>query len=387
MLKLIRVSTASISSKVLLKGQLNLLRNYFDLKCVCGDYKFISDINETEKVICEVIKMERKISIFKDLISLIRLYFFFKREKPIIVHSISPKAGLLSMTAAYFAKVPIRIHTFTGLIFPTQKGVLKKILILMDKFICYFSTDIYPEGNGVKNDLINHGITKKNLEVLVNGSVNGIDLDYFNQKNISLQQKTELISKLKLNDDDFVYVYVGRLVTDKGINEMIDAFNQLSFQYKKIKLLLVGTYEPELDPLKNITKKIIRNNINIISVGYQNDIRPFLSISDIFVFPSYREGFPNVLMQAGAMGIPSIVTNINGSNEIIIEGLNGVIIEPKDVSSLKLKMTEFYKNRQFHLKLKNNSRINILNRYDQSLVWDSLLKEYNSLIKIRYERS
>jgi glycosyltransferase involved in cell wall biosynthesis len=331
--------------------------------------------------------MERKISIFKDLISLIRLYFFFKREKPIIVHSISPKAGLLSMTAAYFAKVPIRIHTFTGLIFPTQKGVLKKILILMDKFICYFSTDIYPEGNGVKKDLINHGITKKNLEVLVNGSVNGIDLEYFNQKNISLQQKTELIGKLKLNDDDFVYVYVGRLVTDKGINEMIDAFNQLSFQYKKIKLLLVGSYEPELDPLKNITKKIIRNNINIISVGYQDDIRPFLSISDIFVFPSYREGFPNVLMQAGAMGIPSIVTNINGSNEIIIEGLNGVIIEPKDINSLKLKMTEFYKNRQFHLKLKNNSRINILNRYDQSLVWDSILKEYNSLIKIRYERS
>lgn len=380
--KLIRVSTASISSKVLLKGQLKFLNNFFDLKCVCGDNKFVSDISKNENLNCEVINMKRKISIFNDLVSLIKLYYFFKKEKPIIVHSITPKAGLLSMTAAYFAKVPIRIHTFTGLIFPTQKGILKKILIVMDKFTCCFATKVYPEGLGVKNDLINYGITKKQLEVLENGSINGINLDYFNPKNISSKEKKELIRKLKLNYDDFIYTFVGRLVTDKGVNELINVFNQLSLRYNDIKLLLVGPYEKDLDPLKKRTTKIIKNNNNIISVGYQEDIRTFLSISDAFVFPSYREGFPNVVMQAGAMDIPCIVTNINGSNEIIIENVNGVIIETKDEKSLELQMISFYKNREFTLNLKNNSRINILNRYNQNLVWNSILYEYKKLISL-----
>ena len=129
---------------------------------------------------------------------------------------------------------------------------------------------------------------------------------------------------MNIDSDDFVFIFVGRLVTDKGINELISAFDDISHRNRKVKLLLVGNRESELDPLKKETLEIISKNSNIIEVGYQPDVRPYFAISDVLVFPSYREGFPNVVMQAGAMGLASIVTDINGCNEIIINDTNGV---------------------------------------------------------------
>jgi glycosyltransferase involved in cell wall biosynthesis len=376
--KVFRISTVPMSLNILLKGQLAFLNKHFSITAVSGSGKNLEEVKIREGVNVYPISMVREISLIKDLFSLIKLYSYFKKEKPLIVHSITPKAGLLSMLAAKFAKVPIRMHTFTGLIFPTRTGLMQNLLIRMDQILCWAATNVYPEGNGVKQDLIDYKITSKPLKILANGNVNGIDLDYFNPTSFSDHEINLSRNKHNINNDDFVFVFVGRLVGDKGINELIEAFEGID--NKNAKLLLVGSFENELDPLEKETLSTIKTNPNIISVGYQTDVRAYFAISDALAFPSYREGFPNVVMQAGAMGLPSIVTDINGCNEIIEEGTNGIIIPPKDVVALKNAMLEMIENKELYNHLKSNAREMITSRYEQRIVWEALLEEYKRLI-------
>ncbi|CAM4029622.1 glycosyltransferase family 4 protein [Flavobacterium weaverense] len=379
--KVIRTSTISLSLDYLLRGQLSFLNNVYEVIAVSGQNEHLEKVAVREKVRIVDVQMQRAIKPLRDLLSLWKLFRLFQKEKPLIVHSITPKAGLLSMIAAYFAGVPIRIHTFTGLIFPSKTGILKRILILMDKLLCLFATNIYPEGNGVKEDLINYKITSKPLKVLVNGNVNGIDKDYFNPALYSSEDKIELRKELGILENDFVFIFVGRLVGDKGVNELIAAFERFSNEVKKIKLLLVGPFESDLDPLSSSTLGIIKSNRNIISVGFQPDVRTYFAISTALVFPSYREGFPNVVLQAGAMGLPSIVSNINGCNEIIIEGENGVIIPVKDGDAIYNAMKKMIDNDFIRNRMQQNSRLMIVSRYEQQIVWDAILAEYKRLEK------
>ncbi|MDM1066148.1 glycosyltransferase family 4 protein [Myroides odoratimimus] len=378
--KIIRTSTVPQSLNGLLKGQLKFLNSFFELKALSGYNEKLEEVRHREGVEIINVSMERRIAPFKDLISLVQLIKVFRREKPMIVHSITPKAGLLTMLAGKITGVPIRMHTFTGLIFPTRTGLMQKLLIKMDQVLCSAATHVYPEGNGVKDDLIAYGITKKPLKVLANGNVNGINLEFFYKKQFKKSELLRLRNDLGITKNDFVFVFVGRLVGDKGINELVQAFEKTTSDVP-IKLLLVGPLEDNLDPLQERTLKLIDSNKNIISVGFQKDVRPYFAISDALVFPSYREGFPNVVMQAGAMELPSIVTDINGCNEIIKEDVNGVIIPVKNIERIRLSMLRLVEDNEYYNLLKENSRRMISERYDQQVVWNALLEEYNSLIK------
>ena len=171
------------------------------------------------------------------------------------------------------------------------------------------------------------------------------------------------------------------MVKDKGINELIAAFSMLSELKNNISLLLVGPFENDLDPLLPETLVNIEKNPDIYSVGYQNDVRPYFATADALVFPSYREGFPNVVMQAGAMGLPSIVTDINGCNEIIIHRVNGLIIPTKNSEALAKAMRLLMEDRSLYQHLQGNARAQITNRYEQQQIWDALLEEYQMLLK------
>jgi len=376
--KIIRVVTSDVSYG-LLTGQLKFLNNHYDVIGVSSPGEKSALAGQSEGIKIVEIEMQRPISIVKDCIALYKLYKFFKKEKPYIVHSITPKAGLLSMIASYLAKVPNRIHTFTGLIFPTREGMFQKLLIKTDQLLCACATKIYPEGQGVKQDLINYKITKKPLKIIANGNINGIDTSYFDPALFSEKQKEALKNELSISSLDLVFVFVGRLVRDKGINELISAFKLISNAHENVKLILVGSYEKELDPVLPETETEINSNPNIIPVGWQNDVRSYFAISDILTFPSYREGFPNVVLQAGAMGLPCIVTNISGCNEIISEGENGIIIPVKDSNTLYNTMEKFIKQPDLKTVLTRNARNIICDNYERQLVWDSLLEEYKAL--------
>ena len=246
-----------------------------------------------------------------------------------------------------------------------------------------FATKVYPNSRGLYDFIINENLAKsKKLKIIGQGSSNGIDTQYFNP---TLFRSTRNVLRQDLNipTNSFVFVFIGRLVGDKGINELCAAFTKLNSQSgnQVSKLLLVGPLETELDPLKSETLQAIEENPNIIAVGYQNDVRPYFATSDALVFPSYREGFPNVVMQAGAMGLPSIVTDINGCNEIIIPELNGLIIPPKNTQALAKTMQLLMEDSKLYQQLKSNARKQITNRFEQQKIWDALLEEYQTLIK------
>ena len=360
--------------------------NGFDVKGVSSEGEELREVRENEGIVMEAINMSRKITPFQDLKSLWEMWNFLRKEKPQIVHTHTPKAGIIGMLAARLAGVPHRLHTVAGLPLMEATGIKRKILNFVEKLTYSSATRVYPNSKGLYDFILQNNFTQSNkLKIIANGSSNGINTIFFSPAQVSEIEKVALREKLNIQPDDFVFVFVGRIVSDKGINELIKAFSELQAvennELTGIKLLLVGGLESDLDPLNPETLAEINQNRDIISVGFQQDVRPFFAISDALAFPSYREGFPNVVMQAGAMGLPSIVSDINGCNEIIVEGENGLIIPPKNVEKLKEKMLTLARDKNLYTKLKENSRRMIESRYEQSVVWNALLEEYEGLLQ------
>lgn len=376
--KIIRLTTVPISLKVLLKGQLKFMAfKGLEVIGVSSAGTELEEVHNVEGIRVVPIEMSRKITPIADLKSLWETYRFFKKEKPQIVHTHTPKAGIVGMLAAKLAGVPIRLHTVAGLPLMEATGTKRKILDFVEKLTYQSATKVYPNSQGLYDFILQHNYTTPDkLKVIANGSSNGIDTTFFSVNQI--QNQSDLKAHLNLTADDFVFIFVGRLVGDKGINELIAAFSKL--QNPNAKLLLVGPLETELDPLKEETLEAINSNPNIISVGFQKDVRSYFALANALVFPSYREGFPNVVMQAGAMGLPSIVSNINGCNEIIIEGQNGTIIPVKNTTSILEAMQKMMEDKIYYTTLKSNARPMIQSRYEQSVVWNALLEEYKLLI-------
>lgn len=371
--KVIRISTIPMSLDVLLQGQLRMLAEHYEVVGVSSPGADLEKVEKREGIRTLAVPMERKIAPFKDLVSLIRLIRLFHREKPWMVHSITPKAGLLAMMAAWICRVPVRVHLFTGLVFPTTTGLKQKILMATDKLTCACATRVIPEGKGVKRDLEQFNITSKPLEIIGNGNINGIDLDYF-ARTTEVEEKAQAYRK----KDTTTFCFVGRMVRDKGINELVVAFEKLHQAHPDTRLLLVGPFEDALDPVLPETKRVIEQHAAIEWMGWQKDIRPFLAASDVFVFPSYREGFPNVVIQAGAMGLPCLVTDINGCNEIIEEGVNGCIIPSQDQQALYEAMEKLL-DTELRETLRQQARPQIANRYERKVLWKELLQFYRSL--------
>lgn len=372
--KIIRATTIPLSLDIFCKDMLKELSSQYEILVVSSPGEELDRVAAREGVAIAKVAMQRHIAPFRDFISLLKLIRLFHREKPWIVHSMTPKAGLLCMIAAKVCRVPHRIHTFTGLIWPTASGLKRKILIATDKLLCSCATIIIPEGNGVKQDLLSARITSKPLNVLANGNVRGIDLNHYRLSDEVVQQ-----AKILRKDNTITYIFIGRLVADKGITELVNAFVKLNQLHDNTRLLLVGPKEQEKSPLPSHILQTIESHKSIEAVGMQHDIRPWLAAADVFVFPSYREGFPNVVIEAGAMALPSIVTDINGSNEIIIEGKNGLIIPSHDSDSLFNSMLRLYSDSSLRQSLSRNARNLIADRFDCHLVRKALYDLYSSL--------
>jgi len=378
--KLIRITTVPISIEKLLENQPKYFSKFFDITIVSSDKSELEKLGKKQGVKTFCLPLTRKITPFKDIIAIFKLYFFLKRENPKIVHSHTPKAGFVGMTASFLAGVPIRMHTVAGLPLMERKFIKKKVLIFVEKLTYLFATNVYSNSKKLMEFILSKKFcNKRKIKTLANGSSNGIDTKYFCD-NISLISKNKLLNTLKILKNDFVFCYVGRVVKDKGINELVSAFNELNLKNKSCKLIIVGKIENEKDPISKSTMGIIKKNKNILLTGFKNDVRPYLSIGNCFVFPSYREGFPNVLMQAGAMDLPCIATNINGCNEIIQDNINGFLIPPKNIDALVKSMQKIM-DKKLIIKLSKNCRIMVKEKYDQKYFWKKLLIEYNNLVK------
>lgn len=370
--KIVRSSTIPQSLSTFCKGVLRELSREYEVVAISSPGDALDEVRTREGVRTIAVPMERHISLFKDLKSLWRMWRVLRAEKPDMIHSITPKAGLISMMAAWLAGVPVRVHMFTGLVWPTSTGLKRRILMATDWLTCACATHIIPEGEGVKADLLNHHITRKPLQVLGYGNIRGIDLDYFDP---------EKFVDGRRHEDGFTFVFVGRIVRDKGINELIQAFDRLHREHPQTRLVLVGPREDNLDPVLPETLQRIDQGDGIEAVGRQSEVRPFYAGADALVFPSYREGFPNVVIEAGAMGLPSIVTDINGSREIIVNGENGIIVPPQDAEALYQAMKRFVEDDKMVKALAANARELIASRFEQGYVRKCLYDFYHEVLK------
>ena len=333
------------------------------------------EIAEREGARIITVEIKRRFSPIKDVLSLYRLIRVFRKERPLIVHSMSAKSGLVSMMAAKFAGVPYRVHTFSGLAFPTATGLSRVILVTTEKLTCMCANHLLPEGKGVMSALKEH-ITKKEMTVLGYGNIRGIDLKKYDRSDDVMQKAKEI-----REPDTYAFIFVGRIVRDKGINELVRAFDRLYKDNNRVRLYLVGGYDSGIDPVEDQTLATIKSNPGIKSFGQQKDVIPYYAAADCLAFPSYREGFPNVVIEAGAMGLPSIVSNIYGCNEIIEDGVNGLIIPSKNEDALFKAMYEMASNTQLSDKLASNARRIVAERYEESFVQGCLIDYYHKIMK------
>lgn len=360
-----------------MRGQLRHFSSIgFKVLAVSSDGPEIPAFKEEEQVPHHIIPLSRQITPLQDLRCIWSLYQFLRKERPDIVHSHTPKAGLIGMIAAFFARVPLRLHTIAGLPLMETRGVKRKVLIAVEKIIYSCATGIYPNSFALKAFIEKEYYSKpEKMKVIANGSSNGIDVDFF-QRSESLEKEASAIrEKAGVKTGEKVAVFVGRVTGDKGINELVSAMSELN----GVKLFLIGPMEPELDPLDKATEEGIEKNPDIIWFGFQADVRPFLMAADFLVFPSYREGFPNVPLQAGALDLPCIVSDINGCNEIIQEEENGLIIPAKSKDALVEAMSRMIKDGKLFEAMKQKARPMVVDRYDRRVVWKALEKEYRQL--------
>lgn len=380
-MKLLRIVTSSVSL-VLIKGQYRYLREHdIDVVVVTGE----PHLSDMDLAILEgaphrlVPHLIRPISFWNDVRALFELIKLIRREKPDVVHANTPKASLLGITAAWWCRVPHRIYTVTGLRFQTAKGFFRWLLITMERITCRLSTKVIPEGDGVAKTLRDEHITRKPLKKLHNGNINGIDLAHYDKSAIPISLLSQTKSETSFSEESFTFIFVGRIVKDKGICELVEAFTRLQQEHPDARLLLVGDFEQKLDPLPEDVYHTIQSHPAIYCAGWQDDVRPWFAAADALAFPSYREGFPNVVMQAGALELPCVVSDINGCNEIIIEGKNGLIIPSHDAAALYQAMKRMMEDKALYTHCQQNARPLIASRYKQEDVWQATLEMYRSL--------
>lgn len=358
------------------KGQINELSKEFDVTLISSPDNVLKKIAQRENVKYRTIAMKRDISLKDDISGFLKFLYLFAKERPQIIHCNTPKASLLGLTSGYLTRVPTRIYYIHGLRYEGAVGKKRQLLVNFEKLNCFFATDIVAVSHGIKQK-VEQQLTKKPVRVIHNGSANGLDINEFSNHNYNAKIIRE---EYGISENDFVFGYVGRLVKDKGIEELVGAFNQL--EQKDIKLILVGKYEPDLDPLSQETLQIIKSNPNIIEVGFQKDVKKFLSIMDLFVSPSHREGFGVAVLEANLMKVPVLVSNITGHSEIVTQGINGFFVKPKNMQDLQEKMNHMLVAKEQLIEMKNACREEVVKKYDHNDVLKQAILFYSQFNQI-----
>ena len=374
--KIIRAVTVPQSLGFCREVMIKMRAMGYDMVAVTSPGPELDELRDKDGFHCVAVPMERHISIVNDLKSLIKMIRVCRKGTPKMVHSMTPKAGMICMVAAWLTRVPVRIHTFTGLVWPTATGLKRKILMMTDWLTCACATHVIPEGQGVLDDLKNGGITKKPMKVLGYGNVMGVDMEKFDPSRFTAKKDPAV----------FTFVFVGRIVGDKGINELVQAFVKLHGLHKNTRLVLVGNYEHNLDPVNDTTRQLIDTNDGIDACGpkYCDDLLQMYVDADCFVMPSYREGFPNTVLEAGAMGLPSIVTDINGSREIVENEKNGLIVPSKNVDALYDAMERMLTDDKARKTMKSNARPMIASRFERGFVQKCQIEFYERVLNVEF---
>ena len=346
------------------------------------DVTLITGKNEHEEFLDElhglrriVIDLPREISPLRDIQALIVLFLLFRKEKFDLVHSITPKGGLLVSIAAFLARVPVRIHTFTGQRWITLHGPMKMILKTCDQIIGLLSTRLYSDSPSQTEFLISNGlVSRKKIFTIHKGSLGGIDFEQFS-KNKYPPACLNFISSNSLK-----LLYLGRINKDKGICELVTALSELLLENKDIELILAGPFEPHLDPLPEDIIHFIKTNPRIHATGFVNQPQKYFAIADVFCLPSYREGFGTVVLEAAAFCLPTIGTKITGLVDAVEDGKTGILVESRSVDQLKSAINSFYEDRKLIKSMGEEAYLRARRDFSCDMITHKQLEDYQNLL-------
>ncbi len=381
--KLIRITTAPLSLKYLLSNQMRYMReNGFDVIMVSSEGKEWPDLLANEQCDHRVVHMTRKITPFRDLVSLWKLYRLFRREKPDIVHSHTPKAGLLAMLAASAAGVRIRIHTIAGLRFMTATGITRRVLVFMEKLTAKAARYVWPNSPSLlayikKNKLVR----ESKLDMIGHGSSNGVDLRRYSPSSIDPGILLTIKQQVQY-DEKFCYLLnMGRIVKDKGIDEVLQSFSVIQANNPALKLIVLGAFEDDLDPITDEARQILQSHPAIIHIDWSDQVEYFMHLSHMLIHASYREGFPNTLLQAGAMNCPVVCSAIEGSVDIVSDRETGILFRPRDKNDLLEKWEWALAHPAEMKQYAANLRRKIENYFSQEYLHACLKEKYLQLLQ------
>ncbi|MCH7400927.1 glycosyltransferase family 4 protein [Belliella kenyensis] len=380
--KIIRITTVPLSLKLLLKGQMKFMKAAgWEVIMVSADGREVNEILRKEACEHEVVPFTRKITPFWDIYCIWMLWRFFLREKPDIIHTHTPKAGLLGMIAGKLAGVNVRIHTVAGLPHMTAEPNKKSLLIKSEKWTYKFATEVWPNSESIKELILKEGLTTVDkVKIIGKGSSNGVDLNEFNRSSLKENHLVAATMRVMPGENEFIILAVGRLVKDKGIDDLVKAFLSSKI-VNKSKLVLLGSFEQELDPIDESTIRQIQDHPKIVHIEWTDHVSHYMAISDVLVHASHREGFPNVLLEAGAMQLPIICSNITGNKDLVESRRTGLIFPAKKVEVLQEALEFAYVKREYMQQLADNLYLEIKENYSREYVHGQLLKQYERLLQ------
>ncbi len=370
--KICFVATVDTAITSFLANHLRELAKLYELTIITNTSNpaLLSEIGVDANLI--QINFSRKIVLVADIYCLIRLIQIFMKNRFSSIHSITPKAGLLAMLAGKLCFIPTRVHTFTGQVWAINHGFNRLFLKLFDRLIANLATFNIVDSPSQQKFLINENILTIHKSVVFGlGSVSGVDLTRFkpNKKIFS-----EIRNSLLIPDDAFVFIYLGRLSKDKGILDLANAFSTI--ENKNVYLLFVGPDEGGfVDQIKRIN---VRKLDRIKFLGFTKEPERYLACSNVLCLPSYREGFGSVIIEAAAMGIPSIASRIYGIVDATIHNQTGILHRPGDIDGLKLAMDKMLQDQDLYKRLSSGSRRRAIERFDAAIITSEWINFYKS---------
>ena len=359
--------------KAFLLNHLRALSEIYDVTVIVNtnNPNFLNENNVNAKVI--QLSIARDISLFSDFFSLVKLIKIFRRQRYSAVHSITPKAGLLAMLAAWVVRVPLRVHTFTGQVWVAKVGFKRLLLKQLDCLVATLTTQNIVDSPSQRQFLLNEKVLSANKSlVLAKGSISGVDIAKFKPNQLA---RVGIRQKLLIPNDAIVFLFIGRLTRDKGVLDLAYAFNCLDVEH--VYLLFVGPDE------QNMQAKMMNivgiNSKNIHFVGRTKMPEAYMAAADMLCLPSYREGFGSVVIEAAAVGVPAIASRIYGITDAVVDGETGLLHEPRDIEEIKSCMQQLIENKLLRLKLGEQARQRAIKDFDSRVItqaWVDFYREH-----------
>ena len=365
---LIAITASTINSFML--RHIEVLSKDYNLLIFCNDTSLIRK-KVPKNVLLTNINFKRQLNLIFDFVSFLSLLYFLVKYKPHLTISITPKAGLITALSSFIARVSYRIHYFTGQTWVTKKGFVRFIYKISDRIIFKLSHHVLMDSSSQKKFLISNNIISHDRStVLLHGSVGGVNTKKFKYKKTT---RNLLRKKLQISKNDFTFLYLGRMNRDKGIIDLIKAFQKIKNFYN-IFLVLVGPIEDEY--IKNFIKK----NKKVIYVGETLNPEKWFSMADILCLPSYREGFGSVVIEAGSCNLPTLGSNIYGITDAIVKDQTGFFHKVGSISDIKKKMLLVIKNRKLLKEYGKRARKRVEKKFEESLISEKFLELIKSRI-------